>query len=229
MSAEGVKRNWNELLGAKGVFPEDIATIKTDSVEPSEVLSELTELLAQEGVLSRLYAEYKKIFEKESDEARTDDSEHVELFKSKLLDFAVHNTEADNGVHSWSKGVNQFTDMTEKESSRYTGGVKCCEIPTESGEADNEGTELPPAPVLITAVELEPVVLIECEPEPEVTMSPAPVSDTETAPEPAAAATEEAPAPETAAAPASEAEPAPSETDTTTETAALLESAASIE
>jgi len=47
-----------------------------------------------------------------------------EIFKLRLADVLEHNEHFKTGVHSWSKTINKFSDMTEDEISGYYRGYK---------------------------------------------------------------------------------------------------------
>ena len=54
--------------------------------------------------------------------SRAENPSNLRLFQQNLIQIAEHNLDAQQGKHSWIKGVNQFTDMTDDEvHAQFTG------------------------------------------------------------------------------------------------------------
>lgn len=70
--------------------------------------------------------EYQKSYEPEEDKMRRG------LFEATLIKIETHNREASEGKHSWTMGINQFTDMRPEEVC--CGGFRACRSKKEEQE-----------------------------------------------------------------------------------------------
>ncbi|XP_072316118.1 protein CTLA-2-beta-like [Eucyclogobius newberryi] len=65
--------------------------------------------------LDAQWEEYKKKFNKAYEPE--EDVIRKGLWEAKLKEVEIHNKEADEGKHTWWKGINQFSDLKPDESA----------------------------------------------------------------------------------------------------------------
>lgn len=70
--------------------------------------------------LDAKWAKYKVDFNKKYVDP-TEDARRKEIFKQSLIDIEEHNAKYKQGLVSWYKGINQFTDITKEEFAAMQG------------------------------------------------------------------------------------------------------------
>lgn len=106
---------WNELINTD-MFDSEINSIQTRSSDKDVLMGQLEELLGQRNMLPTLYQRYLKSHARENPPgAYVSLATRHSLLKDSILATASHNIDARNGLHSWEKGINQFSVQTQAE------------------------------------------------------------------------------------------------------------------
>lgn len=75
-----------------------------------------------EVVTDEEWEDFKKNFEKSYKDA-DDEKKHRDIYMENKKSIAEHNAKYEKGEETYTKGINQFSDMTEEECQQYTGFV----------------------------------------------------------------------------------------------------------
>ncbi|KAK9887526.1 hypothetical protein WA026_023248 [Henosepilachna vigintioctopunctata] len=70
--------------------------------------------------LNSQWEKYKKDFNKKYDTAELD-ALHKEIFARSVKEVEEHNAKFAKGEVTYTKGINQFSDMTDEEIKKHTG------------------------------------------------------------------------------------------------------------
>ncbi|XP_021944960.1 cathepsin L-like proteinase [Folsomia candida] len=110
-----ILKDIDALLNTKNLF-SDLNVRRGKALENANLLDTLYKELEDPITIRLLHKKYQKMYRK----IKSDSPESSTIFKQNVLQVAYHNLLTKQGLSSYEKGINQFTDMTNEPETLST-------------------------------------------------------------------------------------------------------------